>query len=96
MLLLAISLFSYFIRDDITEKSWPILLFDDLITFLVFLFFAVLFCIDQKEQRENLEYYVPGFLVDFFSSSEIPLKLVSIALVFVITLMLRRKAKELF
>lgn len=96
LVLLVNSLLWYFMGDDITEKSWPIILFEDLITFLVLLFFAVLFCVDETEKREGLEYYVPGFLVNFFSPNEIPLKLVSIALVFVITLMLRRKAKELF
>lgn len=94
--LLGISLMFYLVADDTTEKSWPIILFEDLVTFLVLLFFAELFCINQTEKRENLEYYVPGFLVDFFSPNQIALKLVSVALVFVITLMLRRKAKELF
>lgn len=94
--ILAWSLYNYFISPETSEEPWLILIYNDLIVFLVLLFFSIIVCSFQTEKNENVEYFIPGFLNDFFSPNEIALKLVLIALIFIITLILKRKAKELF
>ncbi|MEI6022275.1 MAG: hypothetical protein WCQ32_00290 [bacterium] len=64
------------------------------LAFLGNLFIATLLCLGKYKIIKGYQYYIPGFIDDFFSNKDIALKLVSIVLAWVLTYLAYRKAKE--
>lgn len=62
---------------------------------LVNLFIAVSIY-SKQDLLENKNYYLPIFIIDFFESKQVALKLVSITLICVLNQILYHKTKEIF